>query len=136
MTPVTLLFSLAEAAGSPKISGPPAPVAEGEAVTLTFTAPGAGPSAAFLDGCTPVELERHEGESWVPVPRAPCSAPVAATRVDGSLTLTLAAPGAGEYRGVVTWGSQCLPDLPFAFASCKKLAFLRTDPFTVTPGHH
>jgi hypothetical protein len=113
----------------PRLVAPEAPVRPGQVVSLRIVA---GPSAGIrVDGCAPVELERREGEVWKPVPSVACDKPLGATVVDKELTVSVPAPAAGEYRGVLAWGSGCAAGLPFSVAACTHTGFVRSAPFVV-----
>lgn len=127
MTPGLFAVGMALAAGSPRLQGPSAPVGETEPVVLELSSNG----SLLIDSCAPVELERRDGKSWIPVATVPCERSQPATLVSGPLTLTVPAPPPGEYRGAVAWGSSCAEKLPFHLAGCKKLGVARSEAFTV-----
>jgi hypothetical protein len=116
-------------AGEATLAAPTSPVAPGEPVSFTFVLDG----ESWLDGCAPVELERQEGARWVALPRTPCSTTPVATRVDGSLVLTIPPPGAGVYRAVVAVGTACQLDRAFVVAGCQRLAVVRSAEFSILP---
>ena len=124
---LTLAVALAAPTPPAKLVAPSGEIGLHAAVTLTFTAPG----VAWVDGCVPVEWERREAGTWVPVPREACAAQKPATRVEGSLTLSQAPLAAGEYRAVMTWGAGCAPELPLRLGACKALDVVRSEPFRV-----
>ncbi len=109
------------------LKAPDTAVAPGDPVSFSFGLEG----TSWLDGCSPVELERQSGSVWVAVARTPCSAGLPATQVDSALVLSVAAPAEGTYRGVVAFGTGCVPARSFGVAACAKLAFVRSEPFTV-----
>lgn len=120
--------ALATAAPGPAtLEAPSAATLSTDAVPFTFSAPG----TSFLDGCAPIELERMEGAKWVALARVPCPTAVAATLVNGSLTLSVPPPIPGEYRAVAAWGTECDASRPFALAGCKSLDLVRSAPFKV-----
>ena len=122
-----LLMVAGAAAGDAALSAPTSPVAPGEPVSFSFVLDG----TSWLDGCSPVELERQEGEQWVALARRPCTAGPPATAVEGALVLSVPPPEVGSYRGVVSFGTGCQPARSFAAAACKELGFVRSAPFTV-----
>lgn len=127
MTAYLVLFALATAASGPKISVPVAPVGLTDPIVVTLISG----ATSFIDACAPLELERKDGESWLPVATKVCPKAATATRVDDSLTLTAPAVAAGEYRAAVGWGTGCAEGLPFHLAACKKFGVARSDSFAV-----
>ncbi len=107
--------------------GPPGPLAATEAVSLTLTTPG----ASFIDGCSPVELEKRDGERWLSIPRRACAQRLPASRVEGSLVVSVPPPGPGEYRAVVTWATGCTEGFALAQAACAEVEAVRSGPFIV-----
>jgi len=125
------LSAVAIAGSEPRLSAPVAPVDVGTAATFTIAADATG---VHVDGCAPIELERKEGEVWVPVPNAAsCDGSVPARLVQGTLTVSLATPGPGDYRGVATWGSGCVGERNFALAACGTVGVARSAAFHVNP---
>jgi hypothetical protein len=120
-------ISPAWATSGPKLIAPSQPSPPTEAVVLTISAPG----LMYVDGCAPIELEKHAGEAWEVVASAICESSRPATRVDRSLTVSLPAQPAGEYRAVMAWGTTCTDGVPFFMASCRKTGSIRSDPFVV-----
>jgi hypothetical protein len=84
-----------------------------------------------IDGCEPVELERHDGDRWVPVPPLACDGSAPASRMDEELALALPPPPAGEYRAVLVWGTGCAEGLPLVMAGCRRLGSTTSAPFKV-----
>jgi hypothetical protein len=113
----------------PRLTGPAAPLAAGAALTLTLTA---DRKPVFVDGCAAVDLERREGERWVPVePTIACDGSAVARAIPKEQTFSLATPGVGEFRAVVAWGLGCVEGRPFALAACAALGVARTVSFQV-----
>lgn len=113
----------------PTLEAPAAPVAEGELLSLDFVED--APGRVHIDGCVSFELERRAGERWVAIPVRQCGRMVAATAVDGRMTLSAPAPTPGEYRAAVTWGQGCRDGAPLALAACTVLDVAWSEAFTV-----
>lgn len=111
------------------LTAPSGPVPAGGLVSLDFAED--QPGKVFIEGCASFELERNEGERWIPVPVRQCDRMVPATAVDGKITLSAPAPGAGEFRAAVTWGLGCREGLPLALAGCRALEVAWSEPFSV-----
>ncbi len=122
MTPGFMVAALAVAAGGPRVDAPDEPIDVGGAVVLALS----GGGLILIDSCAPVELEQKVDDRWVALPPSACASAQPATVVDGSLTLTVPAPPAGQYRAAVAWGSGCVAKLPFHLSSCKKLGVARS----------
>ena len=118
-------------AGSSEVTleAPAATVPAGTAVSLRVVEKIAGSVA--IDGCEPVELERHEGDRWVPMPPLACDGSAPASRLDDALAIALPAPPAGEYRAVLVWGAGCAENLPLVMAGCRRLGSTTSAPFKV-----
>ena len=121
-----LSIAVAAGTGDVVLLGPSAPLASTDAVSLTLTTPG----ASFIDGCSPVELEKKDGERWISVPRRACTQRLPASRVEGSLVVSVPPPGPGEYSAVVTWATGCAEGVALAHAACSVVAAVRSEPFT------
>lgn len=83
----------------------------------------------LVAGCGAVELERREGEVWVPVAGPMCDRAVPAVVVDRELALSVVLPGPGTWRAVVAMGSGCVEGRPLAIAACRRLEAVRSAPF-------
>lgn len=127
---VVAALSVAYAApAAPRLVGPATAVEPSAGVTFTLTFAGAPVS---VDGCTPVELDRREGDRWVAVAGAVlCDGTTPARAGASELTFTLASPGPGEYRGLVAWGTGCVAGRSFATAACRSRGIAESPAFTV-----
>lgn len=123
---VGLLIGAARAATT--LTAPSAPVPPGGLISLELAED--LPGKVFIEGCASFELERREGERWVPVPVRQCDRMVPATAVDGKIVLSAPAPGAGEFRAAVTWGLGCREGLPLMIAGCRSLEVAWSEPFS------
>lgn len=129
LVPIVALYAVAWATPEPRLTGPGSPLDPGAAATFTL-APGGG--AAWVDGCVAVELERREGERWVPVADAiSCDGSTPARPIGSALTVSVATPGPGEYRGVAVVGKGCVEGRSFALSACSDTRTARSEPFTV-----
>ncbi|MFZ5477143.1 MAG: hypothetical protein ACOZNI_10245 [Myxococcota bacterium] len=126
---VALAALAAPRPAEPRLVAPDAPVTVGEVVPLRIVA--VQPGGVRIDGCAPVELERREGDAWKALPTVGCDKAIVATAVEKELTVSVPAPEPGEYRAVLSWGTGCTPNLPFAVAACAQTGFVRSAPFTV-----
>ncbi len=114
----------------PVLLAPDARVDAGEAAVFTFR-PAAGRPIS-VDGCAALELERREGEGWVPAPGAvTCDGSMPARIVAKELTFTVAPPGPGEYRGVIAWGVGCVEGRAFSLGACPSRGVARSAAFSV-----
>lgn len=125
------LFGLLLAASppAPKLVAPSEPVRTGEIVPVRIVA--VLPGGVSIDGCAPIELERHVGDRWTPLATPACPVPVPATAVPTELTVSIPPPEPGEYRAVVAWGTGCAAGQPLAVAACERMGVARSSPFTV-----
>ncbi|MSQ03365.1 MAG: hypothetical protein EXR71_15975 [Myxococcales bacterium] len=124
-----LSIAAAAGAGGAVLVGPSGALASTDAVSLTLTTPG----TSFVDGCSPVELEKKDGERWMSVPRRTCAQRLPVSRLEGGLVVSVPPPGAGEYRAVVTWATGCTEGVALAQAACTVVEVVRSEPFTVRP---
>ncbi len=101
----------------------------GVGVPVAFTLTEDQPGTVIVAGCGAVELERREGEAWVPVAGPRCEAPVPAVTVETRLTLSATVPAPGTWRAVAAWGAGCVPGRPFSLAACRTLDRAVSEPF-------
>ncbi len=124
--------------GTPEVDEPSAPPAliaptrrlhPGDLVTIEVVV--ARPEVFVLDGCTPVELERHTETGWAREQVRSCDGTLPALRLDGSFAVSMPAPGPGQWRAAAAWASGCRPGLPLPFASCSASGTVRSEMFFV-----
>lgn len=101
----------------------------GSQVSFEFVEDAAG--VVLIDGCSPLEYERLEGDRWIPAPARPCERTAPATVVDGKLSVAAPAPTPGTWRVVLAWGAGCVEGRPFVLAACRQLELVRSEPFEV-----
>jgi hypothetical protein len=127
---VPLMSIVSAASPEPALLPPEGGSIAGVAVALTFR-PGPG-ALVSIDGCSAVELERQEGDRWVPARSSvTCDGAAVALLVPAELVLTVASPAAGTFRGVVAWGTGCVAGRSFGRAACRARGVARSEAFTV-----
>ena len=115
---------------APSVHGPELASEAGQAVPVRIVAGMRG--GIWVDGCAPVEMERREGDTWMPLPSVVCAAPTPAHLVETELTVAVSPPSAGEYRAVIAWGAGCAQGVPFVLAGYKTLGAARSAAFLVS----
>jgi hypothetical protein len=115
----------------PTLVAPTRKLRTGDLVTIEVHVARRG--GTVLDGCTPVELERHTETGWARETLRSCDGTVPAIVVDGTFAVSMPAPRAGQWRASAAWASGCHPGLPLALASCTESGTVRSEIFFVAP---
>ena len=118
-----------EPAAPPTLVAPTRTLRPGDLVTIEVAVGQRG--TILLDGCTPVELERHTETGWARAQVRSCDGTLPGILVEGTFAVSLPAPEKGQWRASAAWASGCRPGLPLAFASCSSTGTVRSEMFFV-----
>lgn len=113
----------------PSLVAPTHTLRPGDLVTIDVVA--GRPGTILLDGCTPVELERHTETGWSRQQVRSCDGTLPGILVEGTFAVSLPVLRTGQWRASAAWASGCRPGVPLAYASCGSTGTVRSDMFFV-----